>query len=75
MAASPGVPAIGTKLGPCPAAHRCEHLDCKANRETAEAVCPLCEAPIGYETPFYFSGIEETKGKVVHRLCLDLKYE
>jgi hypothetical protein len=40
----------GTDTGPC--AQPCEHTDCKATREQADAACALCLVPIGYETKF-----------------------
>lgn len=51
MAASAGIPAIGTDLGPCEGV--CEHTDCAANRREANASCAICSKPIGYETRFY----------------------
>lgn len=53
------IPTPGTELGPC--AQPCEHRDCAANRAMAEAICTVCEEPIGYERRF-FAG-------PVHYLC------
>ena len=70
MAASPGVPAPGTELGPCPASHGCEHRDCAAGRKTAGAECRICGHRIGYDTRYY-----EESGVPVHGLCLDEEEE
>ncbi len=55
------LPAPGTKLGPCSAA--CEHRDCKANRETAESICPFCNKAVGYETEFEYIAQGSTAGQ------------
>jgi len=68
MAASPGVPAIGTKYGPC--AEPCSHRDCMANRKTAESVCRICGQRIGYEHRYYDEG-SAPDWTHVHALCLE----
>lgn len=45
------IPAPGTQYGPC--VDECKHLDCKASREQAAALCGLCKKPIGYETYWF----------------------
>lgn len=42
------------EIGPCIA--RCEHTDCAETRRMAEAVCPWCGWPVGYERRFYTNG-------------------
>lgn len=75
MAASPGVPAPGTKYGPCPASHNCDHRDCKANRATAEHECRICGVSIGYETRYYTERYEKGFQVPVHALCLEMEEE
>lgn len=54
------LPAPGSKIkvngkwqwiGPCVAV--CKHKDCNETRSMANAICPHCSKPIGYETRFY----------------------
>jgi hypothetical protein len=63
----------GAKYGPCKKA--CAHLDCAAGREIAAKVCPECDKPIGYDTPFAHytgkAGLERT----YHNLCLEIMAE
>lgn len=71
MAASPGIPAPGTKYGPCePRSPKCEHVDCKYNREDAAKNCTVCGKPIGYEAPYY-----NHDGGLGHRVCVEELYE
>lgn len=52
MAADPGIPKPGSKLGPCKKA--CSHRDCDESRFIATfCMCRFCGKPIGYETRFY----------------------
>ena len=41
----------GTQYGPC--IEKCEHTDCDATRKMAQALCSLCEKPIGYGVRFF----------------------
>jgi hypothetical protein len=75
MAASPGVPAIGTKYGPCPASHGCEHRDCIESRRTADHICRICGHAIGYETRYYTETPIKGFRPPVHALCLELENE
>lgn len=53
----------GTQFGPC--ADPCQHSDCASTRMIAQTVCPFCEKPIGFETPFY------NDNGYVHASCLE----
>lgn len=67
MASSPGVPAPGTKYGPCDGV--CEHVDCKANREVASAPCVLCGVAIGYDARYYREGTGWAHGPCLETLA------
>lgn len=62
------IPKPGTKFGPCKKA--CNHIDCKANRTTAESVCGFCSTPIGFETLYYVD-----QGAPCHARCLEESVE
>ena len=70
MAASPGLPKPGTKLGPCKGG--CVHIDCRHTIQDAQTACRFCLKPIGYETPFYRARLD---GKLAHAVCLELAVE
>ena len=61
------LPAPGTEYGPC--VGDCSHRDCAKTRKDAASVCPLCEEPIGYETPYY---VDDDKS-LVHARCLEAR--
>jgi len=56
----------GTQYGPC-IDEICGHTDCKATRDMAAAICPLCGHPIGYDRRFY----KTDNYGLVHDLCLE----
>jgi len=58
----------GSKHGPCKGT--CAHVDCAANRKTAEALCPDCGKSIGWNTPFVYY-----QGKPWHNSCLEIMVE
>lgn len=52
MAADPGIPKPGAKLGPCKVP--CSHRDCHESRYIATmCLCRFCDKAIGYQTRFY----------------------
>ena len=72
------LPAPGTELGPCLPdssigfVRTCGHVDCAASRRTADAVCRLCGAPIGYERRYYVDPEGEASlFQFVHASCLE----
>ena len=60
----------GSEFGPCEPV--CKHTDCKANRDLAAAVCPVCAEQIGYETPFYNMTEEQINQHYEDRLTISL---
>ena len=60
------LPAPGDKYGPCE--EKCEHLDCQATHDMAEATCAECGKYIGYRTRFY-------SNPMVHASCAEIKAE
>lgn len=65
MAAST-LPLPGSKFGPCELEDKCTHHDCAELRIMAEAICPYCKLPIGWDRRFYDDG-----GQLVHAACLE----
>lgn len=63
------LPKPGTEYGPCEG--ECEHVDCKATRLMAAAVCHFCEETIGYDRRFY----RDEGGALVHAVCLEESIE
>lgn len=59
------LPKPGTKYGPCKGG--CQHTDCAATRRMAEATCPNCGKPIGYDTAFY-----NTDNGQEHAYCVEV---
>jgi hypothetical protein len=41
----------GAKYGPC--AGPCKHASCTTTRREADALCPICAKPIGYDVRYY----------------------
>lgn len=64
----------GGEHGPC-VVRTCGHRDCDAVRAIADARCPHCGEPIGYDRRFYAgpAGGEATQAE--HALCLEQKIE
>lgn len=44
------LPIPGTEYGPC--LDQCDHVDCAQIRAMADAICPMCRQPIGYDRRF-----------------------
>lgn len=69
-------PGIGSKDGPCPD-ESCGHTRCKNIRNTAEAICPICESRIGYYRSYmgFVANAASLDGKpmkvvLVHKICM-----
>jgi 3-mercaptopyruvate sulfurtransferase SseA len=57
----------GSINGPCES--HCNHVECKATRERAQALCRFCGLPIGYETCFYCDPGDAKR--FTHASCLE----
>lgn len=64
MAASV-LPPPGATYGPCEGS--CAHSDCRASREMAESICPICKDRIGYKCRFY----DDARHGLVHAICVE----
>lgn len=69
----------GTEAGPCEG--DCQHTDCAATREMAEAECVWCDEPIGYGVRFYevdrfkHHSLGPTIRVYAHALCVERRTE
>lgn len=63
--ASLWIPKPGTRQGPCDSP--CQHSRCQVLRKEAQSLCPECEKPIGYQTPYRLRSPDMA---LVHILCL-----
>ena len=68
----------GTEYGPCkqPYSSPCGHSDCATVRKMAEAICRICNVPIGYGLRFYGERTHPEGGTMyVHAVCLEREVE
>lgn len=66
------LPSPGTEFGPCQLknGNKCTHRDCADRRRMAEAICPYCKLPIGWEQRFYCD-----EDQLMHAACLEDELE
>jgi hypothetical protein len=69
--------APGSQYGPC--IEKCAHIDCNQTRADADAECPICRKPIGYDTRFYQFRWTSPGGApfdaLGHAVCVEDHYE